>query len=201
MCQANPPPGGNPASRGAGNGIGSTNYADGPAAQTPYTPPTSETTSSGTQVPLGANASLAASRAREGDQFGTQSFQQQGFAGVATRPDPNTVANTASNALGIVGPRMMDTGPLFGSAVGSTPSPTNTIPTINAPRMMDTNGLFGSAPLNPTPTVAPFPETPKAEQAQQADPFILRDQMYGLAPTSPQDNVANALMRRRRRYY
>jgi hypothetical protein len=50
--------------------------------------------------------------------------------------------------------------------------------------------MFSSAPLNPTPTAA----------SDTSDPFIMRDQMYGLNPT-PVDAVSNALMRRYRSYY
>jgi hypothetical protein len=63
---------------------------------------------------------------------------------------------------------------------------------------MDTGPLFGSQ-LGPAPTEgarAPFPETSQ----ETSDPYILRDQMYGLNPT-PVNNVSNALMRRYRSYY
>jgi hypothetical protein len=90
---------------------------------------------------------------------------------------------------GIVGQRMMDTGPLFGSQItGSGLTPADVSPTAQPFYAPQSTMLAGDAPSR----------SPGADTV--SDPFILRDQMYGINPT-PVNSVTNALMRRYRGYY
>lgn len=101
-------PNSNPMARGPGNGMGATPAGGKDTSRQPPAPanggnsgeimgapqydPGSSTANTSTTnpfIPYGANAGLAASQAAEGPGFGTQSFGQQGFAGVATNPDPS----------------------------------------------------------------------------------------------------------------
>lgn len=176
MCTAAPPPGAssNPNARGPAS-LGSAGS---------YVSPTPETTPSGTQIPVGANAGLAASRAREGENFGTQSFQEQGHSGVGTPltvpygapPPPPVVTPTDA----VTDPRLMDTGPLFGSQVTPT-----------TPAM---------APLDPTPTVNPSPSfdlfQPTTAGSMLPPAQVASSPTYAAQPQGSA-NVVNALMRRR----
>lgn len=75
--QGQQPPNANPNARGPT----STTTTQG---QTGIGTPTAPNPDPTAGVPLGANAGLAATRAREGENAGTQSFAQQGYAGVPT---------------------------------------------------------------------------------------------------------------------
>lgn len=208
MCQAVPPGTSNPAARGAGNSMGS--ITD-PIAQpaTPYTAPTSDTTASGTIVPLGANAGLAASRAREGEDFGTRSFQDQGHLGVGTVNPGTGVATQPSGVGGIIPPRVMDGNGMLGSAItgnatgmaastppNPTPAALSPAPSVAAPSME----LFAPAlgnPGNPAPTSGYLTSPTAMAQAWgvPAGQPGFAERMAG--PQGGAANVVNALMRRR----
>jgi hypothetical protein len=117
--QAQQPPNPNGATRGAGNAIGSTGAPPPGGKDQSAQPPAPNN-----GVPMGANAALAPGA-------GGQSFAQQGFSGVATQPGSSQAAQIAQQAAptaaspstggiaGIVGPRIMDANPTYGSGIGA----------------------------------------------------------------------------------
>lgn len=130
--QAQQPPNANPTARGPGNAIGAIGSPAPGGKDQAQQPPAPA--SSASLVPYGANAGLDASRAAEGSNFGTRSFQDQGFSGVATSPNgPQPAPSTAAspNASGIIPPRVMDGNGILGSAITGNP------------------GKVGSSPMQP----------------------------------------------------